>query len=162
MNHNNVMMATMTAPTLALFNALKTVMTETAASQAVQSIEQIVKTNEVEREEHAAQSVLYRVEKEIDSKIENEHKHIATKGDLMAVRTELKEDVMKVKDDVMKVKDDVMKVREDLMAARTELKEDVMKVREEIQKQNKSFITINVAIFAVIISILLYVVSKLP
>jgi|GEM_PF-6627425 len=49
------------------------------------------------------------------------------------------------------------------MAARTELKEDVMKVREEIQKQNKSFITtINVAIFAVIISILLYLVSKLP
>jgi len=155
MNHNNVMMATMTAPMLALFNALKTVMTEASASLAVQSIEQNVKTNEAEREEHAAQSVLYRVEKEIDSKIENEHKHIATKGDLMAVRTELKEDVMKVKDDVMKV-------REDLMAARTELKEDVMKVREEIQRQNKSFITINVAIFAVIISILLYVVSKLP
>jgi len=149
------MMATMTAPMLALFNALKTVMTETAASQAVQSIEQIVKTNDVEREEHAAQSVLYRVEKEIDSKIANEHKRISTKGDLMAVRTELKEDVMKVKEDVMKV-------REDLMAVRTELKEDVMKVREEIQKQNKSFITINVAIFAVIISILLYVVSKLP
>jgi len=142
-------MATMTAPMLALFNALKTVMTEASAGQAVQSIEQIVKTNETEWEEHAAQSVLYRVEKEINSKIENEHKYLATKGDLMAIRTELKEEVMKV--------------REDLMAARTERKEDLMKVREEIiQKQNKSFITINIAFFAVIISILLYVVSKLP
>jgi len=149
------MIATMTAPMLALFNALKTVMTETAASQAVQSIEQIVKTNDVEREDHSAQSVLYRVEKEIDSKIANEHKDLATKGDLMAVKS----DLMAVRTEL---KEDVMRVREDLMAVRTELKEDVMKVREEIQKQNKSFISINVAIFAVIISILLYVVSRLP
>jgi len=131
----------MTTLTLSLFKVLKKHLSEVAAEEITPVIEQMLKANEAEREEHIVKSALHAVEKEIDlsveRKVEKNRQDLATKGDLMTVRVELKEEIMKVR-------------------------EDMVSLREDIQKQFRSFGSVGLAGFAIIVSILLYVVSRLP
>jgi len=131
----------MTTLTFSLFKVLKKHLSEIAAEEITPVIEQMLKANAAEREEQVVRSAVHAVDREIDlsvdRKIEKEHKYLATKGDVTAVSVELKESIMK-------------------------LREEMVSLREDIQKQIRSSNAVGLAGFAVIISILLYIVSRLP
>jgi len=145
----------MNAHTLTLFNVLKKHFSEEDAGILVESIEQITKDNIAEQEVYTTKSIQHQVEQKIDfsveRKIEKEHKYLATKGDVMVVREELqsfKEDVHRK---IVAVEEKIVKVEEKIMT-----------LREEIIKQYRSFLTVNITILAIVISILMYLIAKTP
>jgi len=94
------------------------------------------------------------------------------KGDVVAVRTELAELRTELKGDIASVRTELAELRtelkDDIASVRTELKNDVMKVqeglgevREEMRRQHRSFLGVNIAIFGIMVSLLIYVISKL-
>jgi len=121
----------MNAYTLTLFKALKKHFSEEAAEDIVPIIEQMVKNNSAEQEERTVKSVENKIDMVVERKIEKEHKYLATKGDIIVVE----EKIVKVE-------------------------EKIMTLREEIVKQYRSFLTVNIAILAIVISILIYLITK--
>jgi len=101
---------------------------------------------------------------------------IAVREDIMEVKEELqnfkeyvyrefvavREDIVSVKEDIISVKEDVVSVRGEIISVKEELKEDNVKLREMMIKQHRSFLTLNITIFAIITTILIYLVTKIP
>jgi len=133
----------MNAHTLTLFKVLQKYFSEEEASLVVEAIEQITKKKIAEQEDYTTKSIHHQVERKIDDsierKIEKEHKYLATKGDIIAVE----EKIVVVEEKIVKVE------------------EKIMTLREEIIKQYRSFLTVNIAVFAIIVSILIYLVTKI-
>ena len=97
--------------------------------------------------------------------------HVATREELSAVKTELKQDISKLetslKQDISEVKQDMSKLetslKQDMSKLETSLKQDISEVKNDISKVNSKFDKLQWLIVATLLTVVFkdYIISVL-
>jgi len=144
----------MNAHTLTLFKVFKKQFSEEDASLLVETIEEITKNKITEQEGYTTKSIQHQVEQKIDlyveRKIEKEHKYLATKEDIIAV-----------KEDITVVREELQAFKEDVHRKIVAVEEKIVILQGEIIKQYRSFLTVNITMLAIVVSMFIYLIAKI-
>ena len=86
--------------------------------------------------------------------------HVATREELSAVKTELKQDISKLE---TSLKQDISEVKQDMSKLETSLKQDISEVKNDISKVNSKFDKLQWLIVATLLTVVFkdYIISVL-